>query len=187
MLRRLWVAVCVVGAITTLPIAAAAQETTYFQFAISPASGPVGTKVSFTGDVDPSTTVARHVNFAYGLVGSFPEGDCELIVPMDEYRATVDERGHVEGSFVVGSVGGCFMSGADRGPQPARPGTYTIAVPCHACGIGGFRITGPQSLARTGVPVVGWLSLASAFIGVGIACSGAALIGFTVSPRGRRD
>jgi len=137
-------------------------------------SGPVGTRVSFAGDVDPSTTDAGYLTFAYGLVGD-PEDGCELIVPMDDYRATVTTQGHVEGSFVVGSVGGCFMSATDRGPQPARPGTYTIAVPCHACGIGRFEITGPpRSLARTGVPVAAWFAVGSAFIAMGIACNCAA-------------
>jgi hypothetical protein len=144
-------------AVTYSPSATAGAEPDTFGFTVFPGEGAPGTLVHYEGDVPVEATdfePYRMPDFAYGLAlvqedtPTLPE--CSLIIPVKELTKSATDDGHVTGSFVVGSVGGCFMSDTDVGRQRARPGVYAILLSCHACTpIGMFRITS-EPLARTG-------------------------------------
>jgi hypothetical protein len=147
---RLLIGVVLVS-LACAPMASAQQQPPTRGFALTPDSGPPGTRVHFEGDVPTDASdfeTYRNPAAAYGMQGGF--ADCELILPVLDVSSTVSDTGHVSGSFTVGRVGGCFMSDTDRGPQQARAGVYTVMLTCHGCTpIGTFTITA-DSLVRTG-------------------------------------
>ena len=145
----------------TMPGASAAGNGN-LGFTVTPAAGPPGTLVHFAGTVPADMPDYIHNLFGYGLEGN-GLNDCELILPMENTTATVTGGNFVTGSFVVGAVGGCFMSPTDRGPQAAVPGVYLILLSCHACGaIGTFTIT------SGGLPLTGSASVSLAAGGLGL-------------------
>jgi hypothetical protein len=147
----------------TGPVSAQAAPT----FEISPASGPVGAVVHFSGQVDPSQ-IAAYQNPAYfTLVGEIK--DCELLVNLQQTAITVDPSGTVSGSFVVGGSGQCFQQ---EGTRQVVAGPYNLAISCHACFVGSFTITSGQKLARTGAASLPLAMMAMCLIAAGAACVG---------------
>jgi len=134
---------------------------------LDPASGPVGTPVSFVGDIDPSLVAGVRARAYFALIRLL-SADCELIVGVSDGVVEVDDAGHVTGSFVVGGEGGCFQTDVTR---RATPGRYDLVLGCHACSVGTFEITGSSELPNTGrasVPLV--------FVALGLVSAGSCLI-----------
>src|SRR5438270_11149515 len=75
-------------------------------FTLSPSSGPVGTTVQFTGQVDPSQIEAFRSPAYFTLLADVP--GCELLVDLHNTHIGVDDAGAVSGSFTVGGTGQCF-------------------------------------------------------------------------------
>ncbi|MCU1380640.1 MAG: hypothetical protein JWN29_3623 [Acidimicrobiales bacterium] len=133
------------------------------QVTLHPSSGPVGTRVSFAGDIDPSAVPQVRNPSYFTLIRELDR--CELLVALSDRNVRVDDSGHVSGSFVVGREGDCFQQAVT---QPAAPGSYTLALGCHACFVGTFEITRASTLPRTGD---GSTPIAIAVVGL-IGCGG---------------
>ena len=176
-----WVGIlCLVATVAPALTAQGAPAT--LGFTLSPAAGPPGTLVRFSGDVPtnaPDFSSYQVPGFAYGLeslsVPTNPSG-CELIVGVQQVSKTVSASGHVTGSFVVGDTGGCFMSPTDLGPQPARPGVYEVLLSCHAC-----TPAGTFTVTSTPIAVTGSETLPVAATGAGFV-----MCGLLVAEIGRR-
>jgi hypothetical protein len=101
---------------------------------VTPAHGPVGTRVSIEGDgftgpdwQDPSG------GYGVFLLRDLADG-CELIAGND-VSVHVNGTGHLVAHVTVSSTGSCFQSGRE---ERVRPGTYQIGIACHACELGTF-------------------------------------------------
>lgn len=157
---------CQLAALAFVGSAFAAPAQSIPTFDLAPTSGPVGTPVHFTGQVDPSQIDAFQ-NPSYFTLTRDIEG-CELVVTLQNKAITVDASGAVSGSFVVGGTGQCFQTDSSR---PVVDGTYNLAISCHACSVGSFTVTGTFELARTGGS-----SLPLAVAGLALIAFGAVLV-----------
>jgi hypothetical protein len=133
------------------------------QLRLRPASGPVGTYVTISGQLTPEQVRAndpyfRHpayfnlITDVYAGCGEGPSecsagpaglAGCELIVGLSDPLISLDAvTGRVSGSFTVGAQGTCFQDRLTGYPQATLPGRYVLAIGCHACSFALFTVTG---------------------------------------------
>ena len=130
---------------------------------LRPASGPAGTYVTISGQLNPEQVRAddpyfRHpayfdlITDVYAGCGKGPSecsagpaglAGCELIVGLSDPLISLDAvTGRVSGSFTVGAQGTCFQDRPTGYPQATLPGRYDLAIGCHACSFALFTVTG---------------------------------------------
>jgi hypothetical protein len=148
------------------------------QLKLRPASGPVGTYVTISGQLNPgqvraSESYFRHPAYfnlitdvwadcakaphAYPYDCSAGPGSlagCELIVGLIHPLISLDTAtGRVSGSFAVGGGGSCFQGRPTGHPQAALPGRYVLAIGAHATSWALFTVPGvpvPTSASTAG-------------------------------------
>jgi hypothetical protein len=164
------------------------------QLKLRPASGPVGTYVTISGQFDREQVRANEPEFQhpayFNLItdvhadcakaphaaypfdcstGPASLAGCELVVDLTRPLISLDTAtGRVSGSFTVGGEGTCFQGQPTEHPQAALPGRYVLAIGCHACSFALFRVTGPpvpNSTAPVEVHVATCLVPASDYAG----------------------
>ena len=106
---------------------------------LRPRRGPVGTRIRIRGRCfDPR----QDYNAAYGIIlirqFSRPR-ECELIAG-GRQRFDVNDDGTGRGYLIVAARGHCFQR---RYGRRVTPGRYSLAIGCHACHVGFFRVTRP--------------------------------------------
>jgi hypothetical protein len=143
--RSVIAAVLGVAASIALSFTTAGAQSTP-QFKLTPASGPVGTTVHFTGRVDPSEIEAFRKPAYFTLLKELPT--CELLVDIHNPRISVDDGGTVSGSFEVGGTGSCFQQ--DHASRAVVTGQYNLVIAEHASFVGAFVITSGSRSAHTG-------------------------------------
>lgn len=134
------------------------------QFILTPSSGPVGTTVTFTGQLTPAQTqvygpqLARPGYLALLTVVALdcPEAaparhcapgpanlrGCELILGLNHPLVHFNpSTGAVSGGFQVGRTGPCFETNPVAGPVPALPGRYSLGIGAHPSSFASFVIT----------------------------------------------
>jgi hypothetical protein len=141
------------------------------QLTLRPASGPVGTYVTISGQLTPDqvrtyeSEIQRPAYFSlitdvladcakdpYDCSAGPPSlVGCELIVDLVHPLITLDTTtGRVTGSFTVGGEGTCFQDRPSGDSQATPPGRYDLAIGCHACSFARFRMTGsPRPESRS--------------------------------------
>lgn len=138
------------------------------QLKLRPASGPVGTYVTISGQLNPGQVRAdepyfRHPAY-FNLITDVwadcaqapraypydcPAGPaglagCELIAGLIHPLINLDTAtGQVSGSFTVGGEGTCFQDRPTGHPQATLPGRYVLAIGAHATSWALFTVTGP--------------------------------------------
>ena len=157
------------AAATALP-----RQQDFPAFTLSRSSGPVGTRVDFTGQADLSISSLaqwRHPGY-FNLIGNGPDVPCELVVDLVNPVIHVDAAGRVNGSFVVGPTGRCFQGHPDEAAHPTVPARYELAILSHPCSVATFRVTATTSstLPFTGAgESLTWMAGASVgLIGIGV-------------------
>jgi hypothetical protein len=149
------------------------------QLTLRPASGPVGTYVTISGQLNPEQVRANEPYFQhpayFNLItdvwadcakaphaypydcsaGPASLAGCELIVGVIHPLISLDTAtGRVSGSFTVGGEGTCFQDRPTEHPQATLPGRYDVAIGCHACSFALFRVTGsPAPTSTSTAPV----------------------------------
>lgn len=148
---------------------------------LRPASGPVGTHVTISGQLNPGQVRAdgpffRHPAY-FNLItdvwadcakaphaypydcsaGPASLAGCELIAGLIHPLITLDTAtGRVSGSLTVGGEGTCFQDRPTGRPQATRPGRYVLAIGAHATSWALFTVTGspvPTSVGTAPVEV----------------------------------
>ena len=137
------------------------------QLKLRPASGPVGTYVTISGQLNPGQVRANEPYFRhpayFNLItdvwddcakaphaypydcsaGPASLAGCELIVDLIHPLINLDTAtGRVSGSFTVGGEGTCFQDQPTEHPQATLPGRYVLAIGAHATSWALFRVTG---------------------------------------------
>ena len=138
------------------------------QLKLRPASGPAGTHVTISGQLNPGQARANepyfrhpayfalitdvragcakapHAAYLYDCsAGPASLAGCELIVGLMHPLITVDPAtGRVSGSFTVGGEGTCFQGRPTAHPQATLPGRYVLAIGAHATSWALFKVTG---------------------------------------------
>lgn len=158
--------------------------------ALSPASGPVGTRVTFSGTLTPDQLAAygnqlRHP--AYFTLETELKTDCqsqpttdpcatgtpqlagcELLITLSDTQITVDApHQHVAGSFSVGSTGSCFQGQPVSHVVTIPAGRYFLIIGPHGGHVGIFTVTAAQ-LAVTGFSPVLAVALGAVLVSIGI-------------------
>ena len=128
---------------------------------LHPTGGPVGTRVTFEGDVNPTVIALMRQHAYFNLIHELPH--CELLLELLQPTIEVGDTGHVTGSFVVGREGRCFQQ--DR-TVVAVPGRYGLSIGCHACDLAEFQVTA-AGLARTGTSSERLATAGVALVGLG--------------------
>jgi hypothetical protein len=114
----------------------------------TPASGPVGTEVTFHGP--PCSTWLGDLATWEDFVGDGApfmalsrevDAECELWVDWDGYVHLTEDRG-IAGGGIIGRDGACKGTGGEG--RPAEPGVYNFSVGCVPCFVGEFTIVEPQ-------------------------------------------
>jgi hypothetical protein len=119
------------------------------QLQLRPASGPVGTYVTISGQLNPDQVRATEPEFQrpayFNLItdvfvgcakdpgdcsaGPASLAGCELIVGLIQPHITLDTAtGRVNGSFTVGGEGTCFQDRPTEYPQATMLGPYDLAI-----------------------------------------------------------
>jgi hypothetical protein len=119
------------------------------QYAFSPSSGSVGSRITVTGSVplEDRTSVSQQARLH--LERRQDGGVLSLSVRPSSLH--VDAAGRLKADFVVPRAGRYLYGTPDAGTHPAGPGRYTVSFPCHACPIGAFVVSSP-ALPGTGFP-----------------------------------
>jgi hypothetical protein len=138
------------------------------QLKLRPSSGPVGTYVTISGQLNPGQVRANesffrhpayfnlitdvwadcakapHAAYLYDCsAGSASLAGCELIVDLIHPLITLDTAtGRVSGSFTVGGEGTCFQGRPTEHPRATLPGRYVLAIGAHATSWALFKVTG---------------------------------------------
>lgn len=137
------------------------------QLTLRPASGPVGTYVTISGQLNPGQVQADEPYFRYPAyfnlitdvwagcakaphaylddcsAGPGSLAGCELIVGLIHPVISLDmATGRVSGSFTVGGQGTCFQDRPTEHPQATLPGRYVLAIGAHATSWALFKVTG---------------------------------------------
>jgi hypothetical protein len=149
------------------------------QLKLRPASGPVGTYVTISGQLNPGQVRADEPYFRqpayFNLItdvwddcakapraypydcsaGPASLAGCELIVDLIHPLINLDTAtGRVSGSLTVGGEGTCFQDRPTGHPQATLPGRYVLAIGAHATSWALFRVTGsPGPTPASTVPV----------------------------------
>jgi len=138
------------------------------QLELRPASGPIGTYVTLSGQLNLGQVRANDAYFRnpayFNLItdvwadcaqaphaypydcsaGPTNLAGCELIVGLIHPLISLDTAtGRVSGSFTVGGQGTCFQDRPTEHRQATLPGRYVLAIGAHATSWGLFRVTGP--------------------------------------------
>lgn len=115
---------------------------------LDPKSGPIGTRVTFTGDcfVGRMYGTSERALGGYGifLIRQLAEtpgySECEQIVGLAPLALRIERNGRARGHFTVGKEGRCFQNG--NGIRPVVPGPYRVGLGSHASTTGAwFRVT----------------------------------------------
>ena len=143
------------------------------QLKLRPASGPAGTHVTISGQLNPGQVRAdepyfRHPAY-FNLItdvwadcakapraypydcsaGQASLAGCELIVDLIHPLINLDTAtGRVSGSFTVGGEGTCFQDRPTGHPQATLPGRYVLAIGAHATSWALFTVTGSPGPTR---------------------------------------
>ena len=137
------------------------------QLKLRPASGPVGTQVTISGQLNPGQVRADEPYFRqpayFNLItdvwadcakaphaypydcsaGPASLAGCELIVDLIHPLINLDTAtGRVSGSLTVGGEGTCFQDRPTGHPQATLPGRYVLAIGAHATSWALFTVTG---------------------------------------------
>ena len=137
------------------------------QLKLRPASGPVGTHVTISGQLNPGQVRADEPYFRqpayFNLItdvwadcakaphaypydcsaGPASLAGCELIVDLILPLINLDTAtGRVSGSLTVGGEGTCFQDRPTGHPQATLPGRYVLAIGAHATSWALFTVTG---------------------------------------------
>jgi hypothetical protein len=146
------------------------------QLKLRPASGPVGTYVTISGQLNPGQVRANgpyfrhpayfnlitdvwadcakapHAAYLYDCsAGPASLAGCELIVDLIHPLITFDTAtGRVSGSFTVGGEGTCFQDRPTGHRQATLPGRYVLAIGAHATSWALFTVTGSRVVQRAG-------------------------------------
>ena len=150
---------------------------------VHPTSGPIGTRVTVDGAVNPgldrndfriAVANLRMEPGALFLMRDTGPPFCEVIGGVHAARFTVTDTGLIHGSFVVGGDTSCNHSYATA--PPLTPGVYTVNLGCQACELTNFTVTpGAATLPFTGLGSLGFMTVAGALIlAVGTALTTAA-------------
>jgi hypothetical protein len=149
------------------------------QLKLRPASGPVGTYVTISGQLDPGQLSADEPYFRqpayFNLItdvwadctkaphaypydcsaGPASLAGCELIAGLIHPLINLDTAtGRVSGSFTVGGEGTCFQARPTGHPQATLPGRYVLAIGAHATSWALFTVTGsPVATSASTAPV----------------------------------
>jgi hypothetical protein len=149
------------------------------QLKLRPASGPVGTYVTISGQLNPGQVRANEPYFRhpayFNLItdvwadcakaphaypydcsaGPASLAGCELIVDLIHPLINLDmATGRVSGSFTVGGEGTCFQDRPTEHPQATLPGRYVLAIGAHATSWALFKVTGsPVPTSASTAPV----------------------------------
>ncbi len=138
------------------------------QLKLRPASGPVGTYVTISGQLNPGQVRANEPYFRhpayFNLItdvwadcakapraypydcsaGPASLAGCEVIAGLIHPLINLDTAtGQVSGSFTVGGQGTCFQDRPTGHPQATLPGRYVLAIGAHATSWALFTVTGP--------------------------------------------
>ena len=151
------------------------------QLKLRPASGPAGTHVTISGQLNPGQVRAdepyfRHPAY-FNLItdvwadcakaphaypydcsaGPASLAGCELIAGLIHPLINLDTAaGRVSGSLTVGGEGTCFQDRPTGRPQATLPGRYVLAIGAHATSWALFTVTGspvPTSVSTAPVEV----------------------------------
>jgi hypothetical protein len=149
------------------------------QLKLRPASGPAGTHVTISGQLNPGQVRAdgpyfRHPAY-FNLItdvwadcataphaypydcsaGPASLAGCELIVGLIHPLINLDTAtGRVTGSLTVGGEGTCFQDRPTGHPQATLPGRYVLAIGAHATSWALFEVTGsPAPTSASTAPV----------------------------------
>jgi hypothetical protein len=147
---------------------------------VTPHSGPIGTRVTITGRIDPGVgqrDLGIYVhNFRVDPGDVFLGRDvpgppfCEVIGGVHAAHVSVTDSGRIHGSFIVGGSTVCNHSTTPA--PPIMPGTYNVTLQCMACQVDTFTVTPtPGTLAFSGsgrLVSVGMVGLMSAVAGVAL-------------------
>jgi hypothetical protein len=130
-------------AVTPSPIPTVIATPLELAVTATPDHGPVGTRVHLEGEgfTDSYWQSANQASdWAYGisLIRAYENG-CEGIASSENISGRIDPDGHLVADFTVAGTYTCFQrSGL---PGPVTPGTWSVVINCHACGVGTFEVT----------------------------------------------
>ena len=135
---------------------------------LTPAAGPVGSRVTFAGYL--SRSVVR-TNPHLAATDLFLEGEtvrCGLLVYLRSAEVHLNRgTGHVTGAFSIGRRGSCPQSNGT--PHRVTPGQYALSVGCLACEVATFSITPEaESLPFTGAAPWPLAAAGAAALAVGL-------------------
>lgn len=112
------------------------------ELVLTPASGPVGTRIRIAGTGFDDPFWRSGLNGGYGIslqrmLAMEGVGACDLVAGF-ETGATIDSAGRLTAELIIPPEGGCFQT--DRTAEVV-PGVYGVIVGCHTCQLGTFRVT----------------------------------------------
>lgn len=184
-LRRAFVTlgICTVALLMSFPSTDAKAQATSPpnpSLTLTPGSGPVGTRVQISGQLQPSQVspwvgLFEHPGYFNLEAPSLP-GCGDLIVDLANPTISVESASlRVTGSFAVGGSGACFQSNGLR--HRTVPGSYVLIVGCHACSVGSFTVRA-SALPANGstLPNTGFHSTAPVALGSFLVATGLLLV-----------
>jgi hypothetical protein len=147
---------------------------------VSPGQGPVGARISITGDGFTGDHW-RQPGVPLWLTGS--HAGCAFFAEAT-HTVQVSAGGHLAGDFVVPASGSCRFS--EGGDVAVAPGHYEIAYQCTACMIGGFEVTSRGGASGTDCGNVAFSAnsenMASDIVAYGLPCEEATALVREVGP-----
>ena len=144
---------------------------------LTPSSGPVGTRVQISGQLQASQASLWIGLFErpgyFNLEWPNLPGCGDLIVDLGNPTISIEPTSmRVTGSFTVGSSGGCFQSNGLL--HSTVPGSYLLIIGCHVCSVRSFTVTASgstttgSSLPSTGFHATAPIALASFLTATGL-------------------
>jgi hypothetical protein len=174
LLRSRWsrlsqVAAAAVYVLLVITTPATASAATAAPFRFQPDHGPVGTEITISGTV----TGSERASFATAAPSMWLEMHQRggvLLLYARSGVVHIDAHGHLSATFQVPAVGSYVDGVPDNRAHAAVLGEFGLSFPCHACGLGSFRLTAVSALAPTGNPIqfLGLVGLSTLVCGLAV-------------------